>query len=94
MPERELAGRLARVVTRVRGPAGPGEVRVLLRGCYEHLLAYSDSCLEPGAEVLVIDHHGAGAVDVVPWPQTTVIMGSEGRGRCPDAPGAVGPNER
>jgi hypothetical protein len=78
VPDRELVGQLARVVSRVRGPAGPGEVRVLLRGCYEILLAYSDSCFEPGEEVLVIDHRSSGSVDVVPWPLTTVIMGPEG----------------
>lgn len=87
MPDGEVAGQVAEVVTRVRGPVGPGEVRVLLRGCYEVLLAYSDSHIERGAEVLVIDHRGSGAVDVVPWPMTTLVTG-------PEAPGVAGANER
>ena len=59
----------------------------LLYGCYETLIAYSDFTIERGDEVLVIDDHGSGSVDVLPWPMTTLRAG-------PDAQGAGGGNER
>jgi hypothetical protein len=83
----EVVGKVGEVVTRIRGPVGPGEVCVLLYGCYETLIAYSDFTIERGDEVLVIDDHGSGSVDVLPWPMTTLRAG-------PDAQGAGGGNER
>ena len=50
-----------------RGPDGPGEVRVKVRGGSEHFLAWSQTPLPRGATVLVIDSKGARAVDVVEW---------------------------
>ncbi len=63
-------GKVAKVVHRVRGSAGPGEVCVLVSGTYETYLAYSDAVLEVGAEALLISSHGSGSFDVVPWPDT------------------------
>ncbi len=91
MTDRDVVGQVGEVVARVRGPAGPGEVRVMLRGCHALLLAYSDSYLEPGEEVLVINQPKAGSVDVVPWPLTTLLTGS--LGAEPLLPGTTGEEE-
>ena len=66
-------GKVAQVVTRIRGTAGPGEVCVLVSGTYETFIAYSDAVLEEGAEVLLISSHSSGSFDVVPWPDTTSL---------------------
>ena len=50
-----------------RGAAGPGEVRIKIRGGSEHYLAWSESPLPKGATVLVIDYHGPRTVDVMEW---------------------------
>ena len=50
-----------------RGPGGPGEVRVKIRGGFEHFLAWSEAPLPRGATVLVIESRGARAVDVMEW---------------------------
>lgn len=76
----EAVGAVGEVVTRVRGTLGPGEVRVLVRGSYDTLIAYSDAVMERGDEVLVVDDHGPGSVDVVPWPLTTIVPGAEAPG--------------
>jgi hypothetical protein len=92
-------GKVAQVVHRVRGTAGPGEICVLVGGTYETYLAYSDAVLERGTEALVISTHGAGSYDVVPWPDTTSALGGEPVEAHetlpgPDAPGAAGTSER
>ncbi len=50
-----------------RGGAGPGEVRVKIRGGSETFLAWSEQPLPRGATVLVIDSRGGRAVDVIEW---------------------------
>jgi hypothetical protein len=50
-----------------RGPDGPGEVRIKVRGGSEHFLAWSEAPLPRGATVLVIDSRGTRTVDVVEW---------------------------
>jgi len=50
-----------------RGKAGPGEVRIRIRGGSESFLAWSDRPLPRGATVLVIESRGARAVDVIEW---------------------------
>ncbi len=50
-----------------RGPAGPGEVLVKIRGGSETYLAWSQTPLEKGASVLIIDSRGARTVDVIEW---------------------------
>ncbi len=64
----DVVGTVGRVVTRVRGDAGPGEVEVMLNGCIELFIAYSDTVLERGAAVLAIRTRAARAVDVIGWP--------------------------
>ena len=81
-------GKVAQVVHRVRGSAGPGEICVLVAGSYETFLAYSDSVLERGTEALVINPRGSGSYDVVPWPDTTAGLPDLLPG--PDADGVAG----
>jgi len=96
-------GKVAQVVHRVRGTAGPGEICVMVGGTYETYLAYSDGVLERGTEALVISSHGSGSYDVVPWPDTTSPLSAldgfsadeaEAFPPGPDAPGAAGTTER
>ena len=50
-----------------RGSAGPGEVRIKIRGGTEHFLAWSEMPLKKGSIVLVIDSRGPRTVDVMEW---------------------------
>lgn len=50
-----------------RGTAGPGEVRIKVRGGSECFLAWSETPLPRGATVLVTDFRGARTVDVIEW---------------------------
>ena len=50
-----------------RGEAGPGEVRIKIRGGTEVYRAWSEGQLPRGATVLVIESRGARAVDVIAW---------------------------
>jgi hypothetical protein len=50
-----------------RGSAGPGEVRIKIRGGTEHFLAWSEMPLKKGAVVLVIDYRSPRTVDVMEW---------------------------
>lgn len=85
-------GKAATVVTRIRGAAGPGEVSLMLGGCYETFLAYSDTVLERGRAVLVTGSHSPGSFNVVASdnpadrnPYTDPLPG-------PDAHGVAGAN--
>ncbi|HMD95562.1 MAG TPA: hypothetical protein VKG80_23255 [Trebonia sp.] len=64
-----------------RGSAGPGEVRIKVRGGSECFLAWSESPLPKGATVLVIDHRGLRTVDVMEWADTL--------GEAPTVPGST-----
>ena len=63
-----------------RGPAGPGEVRIRIRGGTENFIAWSQKSLPRGATVLVTDFRGRRTVDVVEWDdplgEAPVIPGS------------------
>ena len=50
-----------------RGPAGPGEVLVKVRGGSECLIAWSPAPLPRGTTVLVIESRGTRSVDVSDW---------------------------
>ena len=65
--KREVMGKVGRVVIRVRGAAGPGEVVVRILGASEAFIAYSDEVIERDTDVLVIGDRGQRSVDVVPW---------------------------
>lgn len=58
------AGRMGQVVTAIPGGTRPGEVRVPIRGGTELFLAYSDSPVEQGASVLIVEDLGGRSVRV------------------------------
>jgi hypothetical protein len=71
----EVTGKVGRVIVRVRGPGGPGEVLVRVRGGTEAFIAYSDRVIERDTDVLVVASRGQRAVDVEPWPYGTDVAG-------------------
>jgi len=50
-----------------RGPAGPGEVRIRIRGGTENFIAWSLKALPVGTTVLITDSRGRRTVDVMEW---------------------------
>ena len=60
-------GLVGRVVTRIRGGAQPGEVRVVHGGLPHDYLAYSTDQLAVGTAVLVLGSRGSRQLDVEPW---------------------------
>jgi hypothetical protein len=63
----DVVGLVGVVVSRLRGTAGPGEVRVVHGGLPHTYLAYADRLVEVGAHVLVIGARGGRQLDVEPW---------------------------
>jgi hypothetical protein len=63
-----------------RGPAGPGEVRIRIRGGTENFIAWSQESLPRGTTVLVTGYRGRRTVDVMEWDdpldEAPVIPGS------------------
>ena len=74
-------GTIGVLTVATRGPAGPGEVRIKVRGGSERFLAWSENPLPKGATVLVIDYRGARTVDVVEW--------ADPLGEAPSVPGST-----
>jgi hypothetical protein len=62
-----LIGCIGVLTVATRGPGGPGEVLVKIRGGREHFIAWSAEPLAKGTSVLVIESRGHRAVDVSPW---------------------------
>jgi hypothetical protein len=60
-------GRVGVLIIATRGPAGPGEVRIKIRGGSESFLAWSEKPLPKGATVLIVDYRGPRTVDVMEW---------------------------
>ena len=73
-------GTVGVLVIATRGQAGPGEVRVRIRGGSENFLAWSAKPLPKGTTVLVTDHRGPRAVDVMEWDDSL--------GEAPTIPGS------
>ena len=65
--DESVIGAVGILVIATRGQAGPGEVRVRIRGGSEAFLAWSDTPLPRGTTVLVLDSRGARSVDVREW---------------------------
>jgi hypothetical protein len=65
--ETSLIGSIGVLTVATRGPAGPGEVLVKVRGGRETYLAWSPTPLPKGATVLVIESRGNRTVDVSEW---------------------------
>jgi hypothetical protein len=68
-------GRVGVLSIGTRGPNGPGEVHVKIRGGSESFMAWSDEPLPKGAAVLVVESRGARAVTVVSWSEPSAISG-------------------
>jgi hypothetical protein len=62
-----VIGRTGELLIGTRGPAGPGEVHVRVRGGSETFLAWSEEPLPKGATVLVVESRGSRQVDVIEW---------------------------
>ena len=60
-----------------RGPAGPGEVLVKMRGGTETFLAWSEQPIARGATVLVFNSRGERTVDVMEWADPLRELGDE-----------------
>ena len=67
MEDEALIGCIGKLTVASRGPAGPGEVLVSVRGGREAFIAWSAEPLPKGATVLVIESRGHRAVDVSAW---------------------------
>jgi hypothetical protein len=65
--ETSLIGRVGTLIVGTRGPDGPGEVLVKVRGGSEAYLAWSLAPIPRGATVLVIESRGSRTVDVSEW---------------------------
>jgi hypothetical protein len=61
----DVVGSVGTLTVATRGPDGPGEVLVRVRGGSESLLAYSDEPIPKGASVLVVESRAARSVTVV-----------------------------
>jgi len=62
-----VVGCTGELLIATRGPAGPGEVLVRVRGGSETFLAWSDEPLSRGTTVLVVESRGSRQVDVIAW---------------------------
>jgi hypothetical protein len=60
-------GTVGVITIATRGPAGPGEVRIRIRGGTENFIAWSQRSLPKGTTVLVTDYRGRRTVDVMEW---------------------------
>jgi hypothetical protein len=79
-------GRVGVLVIATRGPDGPGEVSIRIRGGSEKYLAWSDTPISRGANVLVCGYRGPRTVEVTEWDdslgESPVIPGSHQDHRC------------
>jgi hypothetical protein len=74
-------GTVGVLIIATRGSAGPGEVRIRIRGGSEGYLAWSETPLPKGTTVLVIDYRGPRTVDVMEW--------ADPLGEAPTVPGST-----
>jgi hypothetical protein len=66
-PDEAVIGCTGVVIVDTRGPEGPGEVLVRVRGGTETFLAWSDEALRKGVPVLVVESRGTRQVYVMEW---------------------------
>jgi hypothetical protein len=79
--DESVIGTVGVLIVATRGSAGPGEVRIKVRGGTECFLAWSENPLPKGATVLVIDYRGLRTVDVMEW--------ADPLGEAPQVPGST-----
>jgi hypothetical protein len=60
-------GKAGRIVTPTRGPNGPGEVELEIRGGTELFIARSGEPLAKGTAVICVSTLGPRSVIVLPW---------------------------
>jgi hypothetical protein len=68
MASQSPVGKVGSVIQAVRGGDLPGEVRLAIGGFMHYYIAYAQSPIPSGADVLIINNRGARSVDVEPWP--------------------------
>lgn len=73
--DEDVVGTLGELLIATRGPDGPGEVLVRVRGGREVFSAWSDAPLPRGATVLVVDSRGTRQVDVIAWADPDDVLG-------------------
>ena len=66
-----VVGLPAVVTIRIPGGKSPGEVRLYVRGTYEHLIAYALEPLDVGRHVVVLTSRGRRAAQVGPATRGT-----------------------
>ena len=74
-------GTVGVITLATRGLAGPGEVRIRIRGGSESFTAWSQTPLPKGTTVLVTDSRGRRTVDVMEW--------TDPLGEAPTIPGST-----
>ena len=74
-------GTVGVITLATRGQAGPGEVRIRIRGGSESLIAWSPAPLLIGTTVLVTDSRGRRTVEVMEW--------TDPLGEAPTIPGST-----
>ncbi len=70
--DESAVGRSGTLTVATRGPGGPGEVLVKVRGGTEAYLAWSEQPLSRGTSVLVFNTRGDRTLDVMEWPEPSV----------------------
>ena len=75
-----VIGAVGVLIIATRGQAGPGEVKVRVRGGSENFLAWSTTPLSKGTTVLITEYRGPRAVDVMEWDDPL--------GEAPSIPGS------
>jgi len=73
--DQSAVGCFGTVIVATRGPAGPGEVLVKIRGGTEAYLAWSEEPLAKGTTVLVFNARGGRTVDVTEWREPELDVG-------------------
>ena len=65
--DESAVGTVGVITLATRGQAGPGEVRIRIRGGSENFTAWSQKPLPIGTTVLITDYRGRRTVDVMEW---------------------------
>ena len=74
-------GTVGVIILATRGQAGPGEVKIRIRGGSEKFTAWSQTPLPIGTTVLITESRGRRTVDVMEW--------TDPLGEAPTIPGST-----
>lgn len=75
----DVVGLVGVVVSRLRGAAGPGEVRIVHGGLPHTYIAHAPDVVDAGSHVLVIGTRGMRQLDVEPWQVHDSVATATGR---------------